>query len=157
NDHVNLGQSSNDSFPTVMHLATVAEIHDRLLPALERLRAALDERSRAFQDIVKIGRTHLQDAVPLTLGQEFSGYVRQVAVGAERERAALPHLYLLAQGGTAVGTGLNAHRDFAERFATEVSALGGHPFASAPNKFEALAAHDALVQCSGSLNTLAAS
>src|SRR6185312_8498826 len=157
NDHVNLGQSSNDSFPTVMHLATVAEIHDRLLPALERLRAALAERAHSFDHIVKIGRTHLQDAVPLTLGQEFSGYVRQVALGAERVRGCLPHLCELAQGGTAVGTGLNADRDFATKFAGEVSALTGRPFVSAPNKFEALAAHDALVQCSGALNTVAAS
>ena len=157
NDHVNLGQSSNDSFPTVMHLATVAEIHERLLPALERLRAALAERAEAFGDIVKIGRTHLQDAVPLTLGQEFSGYVRQVALGAERVRGCLPHLYELAQGGTAVGTGLNAHRDFARQFAGEASALTGRPFVSAPKKFEALAAHDALVHCSGALNTVATS
>jgi fumarate hydratase class II len=157
NDHVNLGQSSNDSFPTVMHLATVAEIHERLLPALERLRAALAERAQAFGDIVKIGRTHLQDAVPLTLGQEFSAYVRQVALGIERVLGCLPHLYELAQGGTAVGTGLNAHRDFATTFAGEASALTGRPFVSAPNKFEALAAHDALVHCSGALNTVAAS
>jgi fumarate hydratase class II len=157
NDHVNLGQSSNDSFPTVMHLATVAEIHARLLPALERLEAALADRVRAFDGIVKIGRTHLQDAVPLTLGQEFSAYVRQVALGAERVRACLPHLYELAQGGTAVGTGLNAHPDFARRFVEEVSGVTGRPFVSAFNKFEALAAHDALVQCSGALNTLAVS
>lgn len=157
NDHVNMGQSSNDSFPTAMHIATVLELHARLAPALARLRAALEDKSRAFADIVKIGRTHLQDAVPLTLGQEFSGYARQIALGQERIAACRPRLLELAQGGTAVGTGLNAHPEFAGRFAAEVAALTGQPFREAENKFEALAAHDALVECSGMLNTIAVS
>jgi fumarate hydratase class II len=157
NDHVNLCQSSNDSFPTVMHLSVVREIHARLLPALDRLRAALAERAAVFAAIVKIGRTHLQDAVPLTLGQEFGAYARQIALGAERVRAALPQLYDLAQGGTAVGTGLNAHPEFADRFAAELRRLTDLPFQPAPDKFEALAAHDALVAASGTLNTIAAS
>jgi fumarate hydratase class II len=157
NDHVNLCQSSNDSFPTVMHIATVNEIHLRLLPALVRLRTALTKRQAVFADIVKIGRTHLQDAVPLALGQEFSAYVRQIELGIDRVGATLPHLYDLAQGGTAVGTGLNAHAEFAERFAAEVRSLTELPFRSAPNKFEALATHDALVESSGALNTIAVS
>ncbi|HFD15029.1 MAG TPA: class II fumarate hydratase [Rhodospirillales bacterium] len=157
NDHVNLGQSSNDTFPTAMHIAAVRELHERLIPALEHLFAELEAKREAFADIVKIGRTHLQDAVPLTLGQEFSGYVRQVENGLARLRAAMPRLLELAQGGTAVGTGLNTKRGFAERFAAEVAELTGLPFVTAPNKFEALAAHDAMVELSGALNVLACS
>ncbi len=157
NDHVNLGQSSNDTFPTAMHIAAVRELHQRLIPALEHLFAELEARREAFADIVKIGRTHLQDAVPLTLGQEFSGYSRQVENGLARLRAAMPRLLELAQGGTAVGTGLNTRRGFAERFAAEVAELTGLPFVTAPNKFEALAAHDAMVELSGALNVLACS
>ncbi len=139
NDHVNLGQSSNDSFPTAMHIAAAVEITRHLLPALERLRAALDAKAEAFAAIVKIGRTHLQDATPLTSGQEFSGYAAQIAYGIERVNAGLPQLYRLAQGGTAVGTGLNARVGFAERFAEEAARLTGLPFVTAANKFEALA------------------
>jgi fumarate hydratase, class II len=157
NDHVNRGQSSNDSFPTAMHIAAVEEIHRRLLPALKHLHQALDAKAAAFADIVKIGRTHLQDATPLTLGQEFSGYARQVELGIERVEACLPRLYPLAQGGTAVGTGLNATKGFAERFAAEAARITGLPFVSAPNKFEALASHDALVEASGAMNVLAVS
>jgi fumarate hydratase, class II len=157
NDHVNLGQSSNDSFPTAMHIAAVAEIHERLLPGLERLHGALAAKAAAFADIVKIGRTHLQDAVPLTLGNEFGAYVTQVQLGIARVQSTLPRLYSVAQGGTAVGTGLNAHVAFAARFAQELARLSGRPFMPATDKFEALAAHDALVECSGALNTVAAS
>ena len=157
NDHVNRGQSSNDCFPTAMHIATVLEIHRRLLPGLRRLHGSLLSKSHDFKDIIKIGRTHLQDATPITLGQEFSGYARQVELGIERVVSSLPRLYPLAQGGTAVGTGLNALPGFAERFADEVSKITGYPFSSATNKFEALAAHDAMVEFSGVLNTLAAS
>ncbi|MDJ0948278.1 MAG: class II fumarate hydratase [Alphaproteobacteria bacterium] len=157
NDHVNRGQSSNDSFPTAMHIAAALEIHERLLPALRHLRDALAAKQEAFKDIVKIGRTHTQDATPLTLGQEFSGYAAQLAAGIDRVEACLPRLYALAQGGTAVGTGLNAKAGFAERFAEEVAAITGLPFVSAANKFEALAAHDAMVETSGALNVLAAS
>jgi fumarate hydratase class II len=157
NDHVNMSQSSNDSFPTAMHIATVTEIHQRLLPALRHLRDALSERSRAFADVVKIGRTHLQDATPVTLGQEFSAYTRQIELGIARVEACLPRLYPLAQGGTAVGTGLNARPEFAERFVSKLVELGALPFTSAVNKFEALAAHDALVEVSGALNVIAAS
>jgi fumarate hydratase, class II len=157
NDHVNLGQSSNDSFPTAMHIAAAVEITRHLLPALERLRAALDAKAEAFAAIVKIGRTHLQDATPLTLGQEFSGYAAQIAYGIERVNAGLPQLYRLAQGGTAVGTGLNARVGFAERFAEEAARLTGLPFVTAANKFEALATHDSLVDLHGRLNTLAVS
>ena len=157
NDHVNRSQSSNDSFPSAMHIAAVEEVHRRLLPALEHLHACLHDRTRAFEGIVKIGRTHLQDATPLTLGQEFSGYLHQVGGGIARIRQTLPRLYQLAQGGTAVGTGLNATRGFAEAFAKEVAAITGLPFVTAENKFEALAAHDALVELSGALNVLAAS
>ena len=157
NDHVNLGQSSNDSFPTAMHIAAGLEIHERLLPALRHLCEALADKQATFQDIVKIGRTHTQDATPLTLGQEFSGYAAQVALGIARVEACLPRLYALAQGGTAVGTGLNAKTGFAERFADEVAKITGLPFATAANKFEALAAHDAIVEVSGALNVLAAS
>ena len=157
NDHVNMGQSSNDSFPTAMHIAAVTEISDRLIPALEHFRAAIAAKAEAFKDIVKIGRTHLQDAVPLTLGQEFSGYAEQLRLGIARAQESLPRLYPLAQGGTAVGTGLNAKKGFAEAFAAQVAALTGKPFVTAPNKFEALASHDALVEASGMLNTLAVS
>ncbi len=157
NDHVNMGQSSNDTFPTAMHIAAVTELHQRLLPALQKLHDALKAKQDAFKDIIKIGRTHLQDATPLTLGQEFSGYVTQVAYGIERVKAVLPRLYYLAQGGTAVGTGLNAKAGFAEAFATEVASLTGYPFITAPNKFEALASHDAIVEAHGALNTLACS
>ncbi|HEY0837267.1 MAG TPA: class II fumarate hydratase, partial [Azospirillum sp.] len=157
NDHVNMGQSSNDSFPTAMHIAAVEQIHHELVPALEHLHAALAAKADAFRDIVKIGRTHLQDATPLTLGQEFSGYAAQVRYGIERARGCLPRLYPLAQGGTAVGTGLNARKGFAEAFASQVAAITGLPFVTAENKFEALAAHDALVEAHGALNTIAVS
>ena len=157
NDHVNLSQSSNDSFPTAMHIATATEIHQRLLPALRHLQKALSERSHAFADIVKIGRTHLQDATPVTLGQEFGAYARQIELGIARIEASLPRLYPLAQGGTAVGTGLNARPEFAERFAATVAQLTALPFTSAADKFEALAAHDALVEASGALNVIATS
>jgi fumarate hydratase class II len=157
NDHVNRSQSSNDTFPTAMHIAAVEEVHHQLVPALEHLAAGLHAKAGAFKDIVKIGRTHLQDATPLTLGQEFSGYVQQVGYGLARLRQTLPRLCELAQGGTAVGTGLNATPGFAERFAEEVAALTGLPFVTAANKFEALAAHDALVELSGALNTVAVS
>ena len=156
NDHCNRGQSSNDSFPTVMHIAAVRQIEGETLPALARLRAALSDKATAFRDIVKIGRTHLMDATPLTLGQEISGYATQVEYGIARLRATLPRLYQLAQGGTAVGTGLNAREGFAERFAEEVAEITGRPFITAENKFEALAAHDAIVDASGALNGLAA-
>ncbi len=157
NDHVNLCQSSNDTFPTAMHIAAVEQCHHALLPALDRLRQALAGRARAFDGIVKIGRTHLQDATPLTLGQEFSGYATQVEHGIARIEGALPRLRALAQGGTAVGTGLNAKAGFDRRFAAEVAALTGLPFETAGNKFEAIAAHDAVVETSGALNTVAAS
>ncbi|HET8728632.1 MAG TPA: class II fumarate hydratase [Alphaproteobacteria bacterium] len=157
NDHVNMGQSSNDTFPTVMHIAAVEQIEHELVPSLEHLHAALDGKAREFADIVKIGRTHLQDATPLTLGQEFSGYATQIRYGIDRVRTALPRLLQLAQGGTAVGTGLNAKAGFAEKFAAEVADITGFPFVTAENKFEALAAHDAVVEASGALNTLAAS
>jgi fumarate hydratase class II len=157
NDHVNCGQSSNDSFPTAMHIAAAEEVTGRLLPALRHLHQALAEKAAEFEAIVKIGRTHLQDATPITLGQEFSGYATQVEYGIGRVTGALPRVLELAQGGTAVGTGLNAAKGFAERFAAEAAQLTGLDFVSAPNKFEALAAHDGLVELSGALNTLAAS
>jgi fumarate hydratase class II len=157
NDHVNRSQSSNDTFPTAMHIAAVEQVQHQLLPALEHLLAALQSKAEAFRDIIKIGRTHLQDATPLTLGQELSGYVQQVANGIARLKHTLPRLCELAQGGTAVGTGLNAPPEFAERFAAEVARLTGLPFVTAPNKFEALAAHDALVELSGALNVVAVS
>ena len=156
NDHVNMSQSSNDSFPTAMHIAAVEEIVERLIPTLAHLRTALAEKSEAFEPIVKIGRTHLQDAVPLTLGQEFSGYAAQVGSAIARIEEALQQLYPLAQGGTAVGTGLNAPGEFAERFAERMAALTGRPFVSAANKFEALAAHDVFVFVHGALAALAA-
>ncbi len=157
NDHVNKGQSSNDCFPTAMHIATVLEIENFLVPALEHLHQTLASKADEFKDIVKIGRTHLQDAVPLTLGQEFSGYAEQIRLGIERVRHVLPHLFPLAQGGTAVGTGLNADRKFADMFIAEVIDITQKPFVSAENKFEALASNDAMVEASGMLNTLAVS
>jgi fumarate hydratase class II len=156
NDHVNLGQSSNDAFPTAMHIAASLEIAGRLTPALRDLQDALAKKAEQFAAIVKIGRTHLQDAVPITLGQEFSGYAAQVALGVARIEAAAGGLAALAQGGTAVGTGLNAHPDFADAFARRIAAETGLPFVSAANKFEALATHDALVFCHGALASLAA-
>ena len=157
NDHVNKSQSSNDSFPTAMHVAAALEVRERLHPGLRRLHKALDGKAKAFADIVKIGRTHLQDATPLTLGDEFSGYAAQIEFGLDRIEAALPRLRLLAQGGTAVGSGLNAKRGFDKVFARHISDLTGIAFSPAPNKYEALAAHDALVEVSGALNTLAVS
>jgi fumarate hydratase, class II len=156
NDQVNLSQSSNDSFPTAMHIAAAQEISQRLLPALMHLQAALRAKTKAFASIVKIGRTHTQDATPLTLGQEFSGYAAQVTSGIARVKVALKELYPLAQGGTAVGTGLNAKRPFAKLFAKKVASLTGLPFVSAPNKFEALASHGALTFAHGALDALAA-
>ena len=157
NDHVNMGQSSNDSFPTAMHIAAAMEIDRLLLPALRHLHRALADKAAEFADIVKIGRTHLQDATPLTLGQEFGAYARQIELGIARVQATLPRLHALAQGGTAVGTGLNARPEFAARFAATAADITGLPFTSAENKFEALASHDALVEVSGALNVLAAS
>lgn len=157
NDDVNKAQSSNDTFPTAMHIATVQEIHRRLIPMITKLRDALQKKSEEFKDIIKIGRTHLMDAVPLTLGQEFSGYVQQLTNGLERINSALPRLYELAIGGTAVGTGLNTHPEFAVKCASKISELTGKPFVSARNKFESLATHDALVEFHGVLKTLAAS
>lgn len=157
NDHVNMSQSSNDTYPTAMHIAAAEEIVRRLLPALKRLHTALAVKAAAWQNIVKIGRTHTQDATPLTLGQEFSGYAKQVENGIGRLEVTLPGLMQLAQGGTAVGTGLNAPVGFAEKVAAKIAALTGMPFTSAPNKFEALAAHDAMVFSHGAINTLAAS
>ena len=157
NDHVNMSQSSNDTYPTAMHIAAAEQIIHDLIPALTHLRDALAAKQREFQDIIKIGRTHTQDATPLTLGQEFSGYVTQVTNGIERIEMTLPKLMQLAQGGTAVGTGLNAPVGFAERVAERIAAITGLPFTTAPNKFEALAAHDAMVFSHGAINTVAAS
>ena len=157
NDHVNMGQSSNDSFPTAMHIAAAYEIHYSLLPALKHLHKALDKKAKEFAKIIKIGRTHLMDATPLTLGQEFSGYAKQMENAIRRAESTLPALFELAQGGTAVGTGLNAKKGFDTAFAKEVAKITKLPFVTAPNKFEALATHDALVECSGVLNTIAAS
>ncbi len=156
NDHVNMSQSSNDAFPTAMHIAAAQEMSRRLIPALEHLHAELTRKTKAFASIVKIGRTHTQDATPLTLGQEFSGYAAQVASGIARIKLGLRELYPLAQGGTAVGTGLNADRRFAKLFAQRVARMTGLPFVSAPNKFEALASHGALVFAHGALDSLAA-
>jgi fumarate hydratase class II len=156
NDDVNKGQSSNDTFPTAMHVAAVIALERKLIPAVKALRDALDVKAHAFMRIVKIGRTHLQDATPLTLGQEFSGYVAQLDHGLTHLGAALPHLYELALGGTAVGTGLNAHPDFATKVAAEIAKLTGLPFVTAPNKFEALASCDGVVHAHGALKTLAA-
>lgn len=157
NDDVNKAQSSNDTFPTAMHIAAVEEVHRRLIPMVTKLRDALAEKEKEFKDIIKIGRTHLMDAVPLTLGQEFSGYVQMLTNGLARIDAALPRLYELALGGTAVGTGLNTHPQFAVKSADHIAKITGLPFVTAPNKFEALANHDALVEFSGVLKTLAAS
>lgn len=157
NDHVNLGQSSNDCFPTAMHIAAIRQIKEGFEPALRALASALIAKSEAFAAIVKLGRTHLQDATPVTLGQEFSGYVAQLEFGLERLEATLPGLYRLAQGGTAVGTGLNTKRGFAEAFAAKIAAFTALPFVSAPNKFEALACHDALLFAHGAVSTIAAS
>jgi fumarate hydratase, class II len=155
NDHVNLSQSSNDTFPTAMHIAAVATIVEQLIPSLRHLRDALEAKGAEFATIIKIGRTHLMDAVPLSLGQEFSGYVAQLDGSIRRIEATLPELYALALGGTAVGTGLNTHPEFADRSAAKIAELTGHPFVSAPNKFAALAGHDAIVAASGTLKTLA--
>lgn len=157
NDDVNKAQSSNDVFPTAMHIAAVQAVFHHLIPAIQQLRETLYLKSESFKHIVKIGRTHLQDATPLTLGQEFSGYVSQLDHGITHLNAALPHLYEIALGGTAVGTGLNTHPEFANRVAAEIARLTQLPFVSAPNKFEALAANDALVHAHGVLKTLAAS
>ncbi len=157
NDQVNYGQSSNDSFPTAMHIAAVQQIHDLALPAFEHLAKALEGKAKEFTKIIKIGRTHLQDATPVTLGQEFSGYATQIRLGIDRVKACLPRLYPLAQGGTAVGTGLNTAKGFDKAFADELKKLTNLPFTPAKNKFEALAAHDAMVELSGAYNVLAAS
>jgi fumarate hydratase class II len=157
NDDVNMSQSSNDTFPTAMHIAAVSEVTERLIPAVARLRDALKAKSEAYVDVVKIGRTHLMDAVPLTLGQEFSGYVAQLDADLVRLEQVLGGLYELAAGGTAVGTGLNTHPEFGERVAAAIAEITGLPFVTAPNKFAALAAHDALVYAHGALKTLAAS
>jgi len=157
NDHVNMSQSSNDTYPTAMHIACAERIVHHLLPALKHLHGALQAKTDAFAHIIKIGRTHTQDATPLTLGQEFSGYTAQVASAIKRLELTLPGLYELAQGGTAVGTGLNAPIGFAEKVAEEIAAITGLPFVTAPNKFEALAAHDAMVFSHGAINSAAAS
>ncbi|MFC0812742.1 class II fumarate hydratase [Paracoccus panacisoli] len=157
NDHVNMGQSSNDTFPTAMHVAIGMVARDVLLPGLEKLADALERKRDEFADIIKIGRTHTQDATPLTLGQEFSGYAHQVRMGIERVRMCLPQIYELAQGGTAVGTGLNTKKGWDTAIADEIASITGLPFVTAPNKFEALAAHDAMVFFSGALKTVAAS
>ena len=157
NDHCNMGQSSNDTFPTAMHIAVATTARDVLIPGLEKLHAALIEKQEEFADIIKIGRTHTMDATPLTLGQEFSGYSHQVAMGLRRIKSALPAIYELAQGGTAVGTGLNTPKGWGETVAAHMADITGLPFVTAPNKFEALAAHDALVEMSGALKTVASS
>ena len=157
NDDCNMGQSSNDTFPTAMHIAIGMMARDVLLPGLEKLHAALAAKAEAFADIIKIGRTHTQDATPLTLGQEFGGYAHQVSQGIMRVKKVLPEVYELAQGGTAVGTGLNTRRGFDVRVAAEIAEITGLPFVTAPNKFESLAAHDAMVMFSGALKTVAAS
>ncbi|MEP6173893.1 MAG: class II fumarate hydratase, partial [Parasphingorhabdus sp.] len=157
NDHVNRGQSSNDSFPTAMHVAAALALEVELFPALEQLHDALAEKAQKWKSIVKIGRTHLQDATPLTLGQEFSGYAAQLVAARDRVEAVLPRLLKLAQGGTAVGTGLNAPENFGEHIANEISKITGLKFTSATNKFAELAAHDTMVELSGALNTLAVS
>jgi fumarate hydratase, class II len=157
NDHCNMGQSSNDTFPTAMHIATAMTARDVLLPGLEKLHAALVAKTFAFEGIIKIGRTHTMDATPLTLAQEFSGYTHQVAMSIKRIKAALPHIYELAQGGTAVGTGLNTPKGWGEQVAAHMADVTKLPFITAPNKFEALAAHDAMVEMSGALKTVAVS
>jgi len=157
NDHVNMSQSSNDTFPTAMHVACAEEVAHRLVPALKHLHEALDAKAKAWADIIKIGRTHTQDATPLTLGQEFSGYAKQIQNGIARIEMTLPALMELAQGGTAVGTGLASPAGFAEKVAAKIADITGLPFTSAPNKFEALAAHDAMVMTHGAINTVAMS
>jgi len=157
NDHVNMSQSSNDVFPGAMSVATAEQVVNHLVPALQHLESALGSKSNEFAAVVKIGRTHLMDATPLTLGQEFSGYTQQIAYGVGRAESTLPHLYELALGGTAVGTGLNSHPEYPVRVASEISLITGLPFVTAPNKFESLAAHDAQVELSGQLKTIAAS
>ena len=157
NDHVNLGQSSNDTFPTAMHIAAVMEICNNLIPSLQYLRDGINKKSKEFKNIIKIGRTHLQDATPLTLGQEFSGYVTQLDFGIARIKSCLKHLYYVAQGGTAVGTGLNSKKEFAKKFANNLAIITHKPFLTAPNKFEALASNDAMVEASGALNVIAVS
>ncbi len=157
NDHVNRSQSSNDTFPTAMHISVVEQVRRELLPALQHMAKALEKKARAWDKIIKNGRTHLQDATPLTLGQEFSGYAAQMRLGIERVNASLPRLYPLAQGGTAVGTGVNSRKGFDRKFAAQVKKITKLPFVTAPNKFEALAAHDAMVEISGVLNVLAVS
>ena len=157
NDHCNMGQSSNDTFPTAMHIATAVTAHEILLPSLNKLHKALNIKSDKFKNIIKIGRTHTQDATPLTLGQEFGGYAYQVEQGISRIKHALINIYPLAQGGTAVGTGLNTNKGWSEKVAANMAIITGLPFITAPNKFEALAAHDAMVEISGALKTVAAS
>ena len=157
NDHVNMGQSSNDVFPTAMHIATVASVNEKLIPALKKIHKSLENKAKEWKSIVKIGRTHLQDATPVTLGQEFSGYAKQIEFNLERVKKSLENVYFLAQGGTAVGTGINCKPGFAKKFAKEVSNFTGYGFKTAPNKFEALACNDALVEFSGTLNTIAVS
>ena len=157
NDHVNMGQSSNDVFPTAMHIATVISANEKLIPALNKMHKSLEKKAKEWKSIVKIGRTHLQDATPVTLGQEFSGYAKQIEFNIERVNKALENVHFLAQGGTAVGTGINCKPGFPEKFAKEVSGFTGYDFRTAPNKFEALACNDALVEFSGTLNTIAVS
>lgn len=157
NDDVNKGQSSNDTFPTAMHISAVEQIHENLIPAITQFGETLRKKSEEFQDIIKIGRTHLMDATPLTLGQEFSGYATQMEYAVDRIQSCLPRLYQIALGGTAVGTGLNSHRDFPKRVAETIAELTSYPFVTAPNKFESLAAHDAIVEASGVMKTIACS
>ena len=157
NDHVNMGQSSNDTFPTAMHIAAVESIREALIPSLVSLTKSFRNKSTEFKDIIKIGRTHLMDATPLTLGQEFSGYTTQLEYALDRINGCMPRMYQIALGGTAVGTGLNSHRDFPEKVAKQIADITGYPFVTAPNKFESLAAHDAIVEASGVLKTIACS
>ncbi len=157
NDHVNMGQSSNDTYPTAMNIAAAEQINNNLIPALQHLHKAMAAKAKEFNGIIKIGRTHTQDATPMTLGQEFSGYVTQIEYSIERIKNTLPRLYQLAQGGTAVGTGINTKKEFGKKFAEKAAKLTGLPFVTAPNKFEALAANDAIVEASGALNTIAVS
>ena len=157
NDHVNKGQSSNDTFPTAMHISAVERIRDSLIPSISTLADSFREKANEFQDIIKIGRTHLMDATPLTLGQEFSGYSTQLEYALDRINGCMPRMYQIALGGTAVGTGLNSHKDFAVKVARQIAELTGCPFVTAPNKFESLAAHDAIVETSGVLKTIACS
>ena len=157
NDDVNKGQSSNDTFPTAMHISAVEQINERLIPAISQLGETLKKKSEEFSGIIKIGRTHLMDATPLTLGQEFSGYATQMDYALDRIQSCLPRLYQIALGGTAVGTGLNSHRDFPRRVAETIAELTSYPFVTAPNKFESLAAHDAIVEASGVMKTIACS